>query len=118
MTDFDALGGDDRLLFLVYIFTLPVAKFGTSAAAAAISSEVKAVCSVFASGKERDATKDLTRSGRRRSVISPLGKWSLVATIVIWYPGYVPTPSASSTASLREIFRSAPAALGTCRHHW
>ena len=51
-------------------------------------------------------------------VISPLGKWSLAATVLMWYPGYVPPPSASSTAPLRGIFRAPPAAPGTCRHHW
>ena len=38
-------------------------------------------------------------------VISPLGKWSLAATILMWYPGYVPPPSASSTTGCRVIFR-------------
>jgi hypothetical protein len=49
---------------------------------------------------------------------SPLGKWSLEATVLMWYPGEAPTPSSNSTAAAGEIFRrrvSGPGCLSAQR---
>jgi hypothetical protein len=37
-------------------------------------------------------------------VFSPLGKWSLEATVLVWYPGEWPTPLRSSTTAVVGIF--------------
>ncbi|BBY03429.1 hypothetical protein MSEO_39280 [Mycobacterium seoulense] len=38
------------------------------------------------------------------AVFTPLGKWSLEATILKWYPGECPTPSRSTTTPGAGIF--------------
>jgi len=45
------------------------------------------------------------------AVSAPLGKWSLEATVLRWYPGHCPAPSGVSTGAHGALFRG-PEVLG------